>query len=176
MTPGRHSPRSGRLALVMGISLLAVTARVTRGSAQTAPDPMSPLLRAIVEAEEALQQDEPQIAESRYRTALLEGWLLLGALAVAENDLEAAQGAYETATTAAVETRRALLSLAAIHLRTGDPGDTMYVVNAGEIDIEIDGKVVETLSGGTIFGEMALIDGSARSARREPRHSVRFHP
>ena len=40
----------------------------------------------------------------------------------------------------------------------------MYVVRSGEVDIEIDGKVIETLSEGAIFGEMALIDGSARSA------------
>ena len=58
----------------------------------------------------------------------------------------------------------------------GDPGDTMYVVNAGEIDIEIDGKVVETLSGGTIFGEMALIDGSARSATARAKTQCEVSP
>jgi len=46
----------------------------------------------------------------------------------------------------------------------GDQGDAMFVINSGEIDIEIDGKVIETLTAGAIFGEMALIDGSARSA------------
>jgi len=46
----------------------------------------------------------------------------------------------------------------------GDQGDAMYVVNSGDVDIEIDGKVIETLTAGAIFGEMALIDGSARSA------------
>lgn len=40
----------------------------------------------------------------------------------------------------------------------------MYVVRAGEVEIERDGKVVETLSSGGIFGEMALIDGSPRAA------------
>jgi len=48
--------------------------------------------------------------------------------------------------------------------RHGDEGDALYVVGSGEVDIEIDGKVVETVSQGAIFGEMALIDGSARSA------------
>ena len=41
----------------------------------------------------------------------------------------------------------------------GDKGDKMYVIRSGEIEIERDGKIVETLSSGGIFGEMALIDG-----------------
>jgi CRP-like cAMP-binding protein len=40
----------------------------------------------------------------------------------------------------------------------------MYVVRSGEVDIELDGKVLETLARGGIFGEMALIDGSPRVA------------
>ena len=48
--------------------------------------------------------------------------------------------------------------------REGDPGDTMYVVAEGEIDILIHGKVVETAGPGGIVGEMALIDKKPRSA------------
>jgi len=33
----------------------------------------------------------------------------------------------------------------------GDKGDKMYVVRSGEIEVERDGKIVETLSGGGIF-------------------------
>ncbi len=46
----------------------------------------------------------------------------------------------------------------------GDTGDCMYVIRSGEVDIEVNGKVVETLTPGTLFGEMALIDGGPRSA------------
>ena len=48
---------------------------------------------------------------------------------------------------------------------TGDKGDKMYVVRSGTVEIERDGKVVETVTAAGIFGgEMALIDGAPRAA------------
>jgi CRP/FNR family transcriptional regulator, cyclic AMP receptor protein len=46
----------------------------------------------------------------------------------------------------------------------GDKGDKMYVIRSGEVAIEKNGRTIETLAPGGIFGEMALIDGSPRSA------------
>lgn len=46
----------------------------------------------------------------------------------------------------------------------GDPGDTMYVVLDGEINILSHNQVIETIGVGGIFGEMALIDAQPRSA------------
>jgi CRP/FNR family cyclic AMP-dependent transcriptional regulator len=52
----------------------------------------------------------------------------------------------------------------------------MYVIRSGEIEIERDGKVVETLLPGGIFGEMALIDGSPRAATARAKTSCEVAP
>jgi CRP/FNR family transcriptional regulator, cyclic AMP receptor protein len=59
---------------------------------------------------------------------------------------------------------------------SGDAGDYMYLVRSGEIEIERDGKVIETLSAGGIFGEMALIDGSPRSATARAKTDAEVAP
>ena len=46
----------------------------------------------------------------------------------------------------------------------GEIGDTMYVVIAGEFEVFVRGKLVETAGSGAILGELAMIDGSPRSA------------
>src|SRR6202045_3008738 len=53
--------------------------------------------------------------------------------------------------------------------RTGDPGDAMYLVDVGKVQISItdaDGAVVTLaeLGPGDFFGEMAMLDGQGRSA------------
>jgi CRP-like cAMP-binding protein len=58
----------------------------------------------------------------------------------------------------------------------GSEGDFMYVVRSGDVEIERDGKVIETLSAGGIFGEMALIDGSPRSATARAKTDAELAP
>jgi len=46
----------------------------------------------------------------------------------------------------------------------GEPGDHMYVVLEGAVDINVSGEKFIVAQPGDIIGEMALIDSSARSA------------
>lgn len=46
----------------------------------------------------------------------------------------------------------------------GDEGHCMYIVQDGVVAISIDGKVLQELEAGQVFGEMALVDDSPRSA------------
>jgi CRP/FNR family cyclic AMP-dependent transcriptional regulator len=52
----------------------------------------------------------------------------------------------------------------AVICQEGEPGDTMYVVQQGEVDILVNGRVMETAGPGGVIGEMALVDASRRSA------------
>ena len=46
----------------------------------------------------------------------------------------------------------------------GDPRTAMYVVNEGEVEIRIGDKILEVVGPHGIFGEMAMVDGRARTA------------
>lgn len=85
------------------------------------PGPAAAMEHALAEAERMLRHDEPQAAESWYREALLEAWLLLGDLHRAGGAPAEAQAAYERALVSALEARRPLLALAELALERGDP-------------------------------------------------------
>lgn len=56
------------------------------------------------------------------------------------------------------------------------PGDVMYVILSGEVDIFANGVLVETLGAGDLVGEMALIDAKPRSASALTRGDCRIVP
>ncbi len=46
----------------------------------------------------------------------------------------------------------------------GDPGHQMFIVRTGTVELRIGDTVIETVGQGGIFGELALVDSSPRSA------------
>ncbi len=58
----------------------------------------------------------------------------------------------------------------------GDVGEYMYVVNQGEVEVVLNGRVIETVEAGGILGEMALIDNSPRSAAAVAKTDCRLFP
>ena len=49
-------------------------------------------------------------------------------------------------------------------IRSGEPGDSLYVVLDGEVTVGRKGLSALTLGNGSFFGELALIDGGPRTA------------
>jgi CRP-like cAMP-binding protein len=55
----------------------------------------------------------------------------------------------------------------------GDPSDYMYGIMEGQVDIRVGDRILETISAGSVFGEMALIDDEPRSATAVARTECR---
>jgi CRP/FNR family transcriptional regulator, cyclic AMP receptor protein len=51
-----------------------------------------------------------------------------------------------------------------IIFRHGDPAQELYIVKSGKVEIRLGNRLLDTLPKLSIFGEMALIDHSPRSA------------
>ena len=56
----------------------------------------------------------------------------------------------------------------------GTPGDVMYVILDGEVEVRTRNELVEVIGPGEIVGEMALIDAKARSATAVARSDCRL--
>jgi CRP-like cAMP-binding protein len=55
-------------------------------------------------------------------------------------------------------------SAGAVIFAAGQDGNTMYVVKSGEVELQVNGKAVETVTEDGFFGEMALIEDGPRTA------------
>jgi len=60
--------------------------------------------------------------------------------------------------------------------KEGEPGDEMYVVLEGEVDIIIHDSVVETVGVDSFLGELALIDERPRSATAVAKTDCKLAP
>ncbi len=110
-------------------------------AAQSASDLLASLEQKMAAAETSLREGEMQIAESRYREALLEGWMLTGALAAEEKRLLDAREAFRRASTSATDARAARKALAIVHLQMNEPAEAVAILSQlsarGGKDLEI---------------------------------------
>lgn len=58
----------------------------------------------------------------------------------------------------------------------GEPGDNMYVVAEGQVDIMAGNQLLETVGPGGILGELAMIDDKPRSATTIARTACQLVP
>jgi len=58
----------------------------------------------------------------------------------------------------------------------GEPGDVMFVVLEGELEVSVQGNVVASARAGDLLGEMALLDAKERSATVIARSDCRLVP
>jgi len=56
----------------------------------------------------------------------------------------------------------------------GDDGEHAFVVQSGEVELAINGHLVEVVGEGGIFGEMALVERKPRSATATARTDVKL--
>ena len=60
--------------------------------------------------------------------------------------------------------------------KEGEPAKELYVIQRGQVDIQLGNRLIDTLEANDIFGEMALIDSAPRSATAIAKTDVAIVP
>jgi CRP-like cAMP-binding protein len=63
-----------------------------------------------------------------------------------------------------------------IIFQEGEPGDNLYVVAEGQVDLVVGDRILETVGPGSILGELAMIDDKPRSASAIARTACQLVP
>jgi CRP/FNR family transcriptional regulator, cyclic AMP receptor protein len=60
--------------------------------------------------------------------------------------------------------------------KEGDTAKELYVIQSGQVEIQLGNRLLDTLEANDLFGEMALIDGAPRSATAIAKTDVALVP
>lgn len=119
-----------RASIRLAMLLLAGPLCAGAAAAQTAADILAPVDRAMALAEASLPAGELQIAESQYRAAAFEAWMIAGALHIADGRLADARDAFEHATRSVADAHAAFRSLALVHMEMREPSAAIAILTS----------------------------------------------
>ena len=109
----------------LAMAVLVAGALSARPANAQVPPTADPFDTAIAQAEISLRGGERESAESRYRTAAEQGWLLLGAVAMADGRTADALTAFGRAAIAIPDETNGTLALAGAYLEIGKPAEAV---------------------------------------------------
>jgi tetratricopeptide (TPR) repeat protein len=118
-------------AAVLSVLTLAASAAsqsTRQAGTERSPNPVAALDGAVAAAEASLRGNELHRAESQYRQALFDGWMILGQLHVAAGRLTEARDAFRQASASAVEADAALQLLALVTLQLGKSAEAVTML------------------------------------------------
>jgi tetratricopeptide (TPR) repeat protein len=118
-----------RRAAIAGF-LVCMLAGSARAQDVARADPLTSLDRTLAAAEASLRAGELQIAESHYRSAIADGWLILGSLAAADGRVRDARDQFKRASTLTLDASPALQALAIAHLQLSEADAALDVLNS----------------------------------------------
>ena len=106
----------------MAVSLIAPAQTPQR---EARSDPLADLARTVARAEASLREGELQQAESLYRSALFDAWMMLGHLHGSAAKMADARYAFDRASRSIVEADAALQAIAVVDLQMGRAADAV---------------------------------------------------
>jgi tetratricopeptide (TPR) repeat protein len=144
-----------------------------RVAAQAGPDPAAALDLAISTAEASLQKGDLAAAESRYREALFEGWMLLSTIERLDGQRSKAKEALANASAVAAETPAAQQALAAAQLQLGGTARAIEILaglaRTAPGDVETRRQLAKALAaGGQVPQAIEQLDGASTFVPDDP--------
>lgn len=144
------------VALLAGVASTPATAQSRTRPPSTASH-LTSLESGIAAAERSLRDGEFEIAESRYRAVVMQGWMLVGSLEIANANLAQARDAFHAASMAVVQADAALQSLGIVQLETAQASEAVgtftQLVSRHKDDIQLKALLASALAATGSAGE-----------------------